>query len=193
MKWLSFITFACWWVFMIVWIIRGRGNKESVHKQSRTESRAYRIPMLLGIILSSSFPVFFGRPFKLLGVSLVERGTALFAASAAVSVLGLAIALWARSSLGRNWSYEVTLKDQHELVTSGPYATIRHPIYTAVILLVAGIVLLNPSVSSLAGLALIAWSCWIKLRQEEVLMLQQFPESYPAYMARTKRLVPGLI
>ncbi len=106
---------------------------------------------------------------------------------------GVLIAIWARFSLGRNWSGVVTLKEGHELVTSGPYAAIRHPIYTALILLFLGTTLLVGTPSASLGLACVIWSCWVKLRQEETLMLLQFPDSYPAYMARTKRLVPGLV
>jgi protein-S-isoprenylcysteine O-methyltransferase Ste14 len=196
MRWLSLITFGSWWVFLIVWVLKGRGNKENVHKQSPAERNAYRIPMFIGIIVSTGFPRFLRPPLdflNFLGMPLLPPGPALFASSAAVSLLGLAIALWARSTLGRNWSYQVTLKDGHELVTSGPYAAIRHPIYTAVLLLFLGIMLLIPSICAIVGLAFMIWSCWIKLRQEEALMLRQFPDSYPAYMAHTKRLVPGLV
>ncbi len=110
-------------------------------------------------------------------------------AAAGAAALGLAIAVWARIALGRNWSGEITLKEDHELVTSGPYAAIRHPIYTALILLFLGLALYIASAGAWIGLALVILSCWIKLRQEEALMLRQFPDSYPAYMARTRRLV----
>ena len=193
MRWLSLITFACWWVFIIVWILRGRDNKQSVHQQSSAERNRYRVPMITGIIVSTGFPRIFGPPIDIMGKLLWAPNPAMFIASAAVSVLGLAIALWARNALGANWSYQVTLKQGHELVTNGPYATIRHPIYTAVLLLFLGIMLLIPSICAIIGLGLMIWSCWVKLRQEEVLMLQQFPDSYPASMARTKRLVPGLV
>jgi protein-S-isoprenylcysteine O-methyltransferase Ste14 len=112
---------------------------------------------------------------------------------AGAAVLGLLIALWARFSLGRNWSGVVTLKEGHELVTSGPYAVIRHPIYTALLLLFLALALFIHTPGAYLGFLAIVWSCWVKLRQEEVLMLGQFPDSYPAYMARTKRLIPLLV
>lgn len=193
MRWLSLITFGCWWVFMIVWILKARNNKQSVHKQPAAERRAYMVPMVTGIIVSTGFPRIFGPPVDIMGKLLWAPNPAMFIASAAFSVLGLALALWARNALGRNWSYQVTLKADHELVTAGPYASIRHPIYTAVILLFMGIMLLVPSICAVIGTGLVVWSCWVKLRQEEKLMLKQFPDSYPTYMARTKRLVPGLV
>ncbi|HEY1124497.1 MAG TPA: isoprenylcysteine carboxylmethyltransferase family protein [Sphingobium sp.] len=193
MRWLSLITFGCWWVFLIVWIAKGRDNKQSVHQQSSAERNRYRVPMITGIIVSTGFPRVFGPPIDIMGKLLWAPNPVMYVASAAVSVLGLALALWARSALGRNWSYQVTLKQDHELITDGPYAAIRHPIYTAVILLFIGIMLLIPSICAVIGTGLIVWSCWVKLRQEEALMLKQFPDSYPAYMARTKRLVPVLV
>jgi protein-S-isoprenylcysteine O-methyltransferase Ste14 len=78
-------------------------------------------------------------------------------------------------------------------VTGGPYALIRHPIYTAVILLAIGLFLLVETLGAAIGVAVFVLGCWIKLRQEEVLMIGQFPEAYPAYMARTRRLIPFVV
>ena len=90
--------------------------------------------------------------------------------AAALGVIGVALAIWARVTLGRNWSGVVTLKQDHELVTSGPYAMVRHPIYTALVLMFLGFSLLFDSVSAWLGLAFICYSFWIKLKQEEALM-----------------------
>jgi protein-S-isoprenylcysteine O-methyltransferase Ste14 len=193
MRVLSGITMVSWWLFMLVWAVKYRGNKQSVLVQSKRERRAYTIPLLLGVILMSGFPAFLWPSLHVLTTPLLSRSLVTFGASAAVSVLGVALAIWARFTLGRDWSAEVTLKRDHALVTRGPYATIRHPIYTALILLFAGLVLIFGTPGAVLGLALIIWSCWVKLRQEEALMLGQFPQSYPAYMVRTKRLVPFLV
>ena len=190
---LSGITMVSWWLFMLVWAVKYRGNKESVLVQPKRERRTYTIPLLLGIILMSGFPAFLWRPLQVLNIPLLAHSVVTFGASATVSVLGVALSVWARFTLGRDWSAEVTLKRDHVLVTRGPYATIRHPIYTALILLFAGLVLIFGTIGAVAGFALIIWSFWVKLRQEEALMLGQFPQSYPAYMARTKRLVPFLV
>ena len=111
---------------------------------------------------------------------------------AAFVLAGLLFALWARMRLGRNWSAKVVLKKEHELVTQGPYAWVRHPIYTGVLLMVAGTAIAVGTPASLVGLTLVIWSAWIKLRLEEALMLEQFPDTYPAYQQRVKRLVPLL-
>jgi len=193
LKILPWISLASWWGFLGVWIVYWRGNKENAQQQSRAESRTYRLFAFAGVVVMTGILRELGHPFELPAIPLAPRSLGLMLASNAVSLLGLALAIWARRTLGRNWSYAVVLKDGHELVTDGPYAAIRHPIYTAILMLFLGLALLIPTPYAVIGWLLVFWSCWIKLRAEETLMLRQFPGSYPAYMARTKRLVPGLI
>lgn len=189
---LSSVPILCWWIFIAVWALRYSGNKESVHIQSRRDRGAYLWPLLLGILMISRIPALLP-PLRPLDILLLPHSLTSFGASAAVSLAGLALAIWARFTLGRDWSAQVTLKRDHALVTNGPYAAIRHPIYTALILLFAGLALVIGTLGAGIGMLLVIWSCWVKLRQEEALMLQQFPRDYPAYMARTKRLLPFLV
>jgi protein-S-isoprenylcysteine O-methyltransferase Ste14 len=186
------IIVGSWILFMLVWAVMAIGTKKKVHEQPADERRRYTLPLLGALVFISGVlrlipPLgFLARPLPVPILPLHWTG-------AVAAVGGLLIAIWARVTLGRNWSGVVTLKQDHELVTAGPYAAIRHPIYTALILLFVGTTLLVASPGALLGLACVIWSCWVKLKQEEALMLQQFPDSYPAYMARTKRLVPGLV
>jgi len=186
------VILASWTIFWTIWLIMAFGVKRNTHEQSASERRRYTLPLLLGILLMSNL-VRFVPPLAVLGRRFEGPDLALAWIGAGASVLGLLVALWARFSLGRNWSGVVTLKDDHELVTSGPYRAIRHPIYTALILLFLALALYIDTPIAFLGFPCIIWSCWVKLRQEEALMLKQFPDSYPAYMTLTKRLVPGLI
>ncbi|WEK45819.1 MAG: isoprenylcysteine carboxylmethyltransferase family protein [Candidatus Andeanibacterium colombiense] len=189
----AYVTIGCWSVFMLVWAAMARGAKRSVREEKRSERRAYSLPTAFGMILIAiSTPQVWGGE-NLLTTLVLPLGLAFAAAGAAAAMAGLALAIWARVTLGRDWSVNVTLKEGHELVTGGPYALIRHPIYTAVILLVIGLFLLFETLGGVLGVGLVVLGCWIKLRQEEVLMIGQFPESYPAYMARTKRLIPFVV
>ncbi len=188
----AMILFGSWWAFILFWGAMAVRTKKTVHKQPRGEMRLYMWPLLIGVFVMSGLPRYLG-PLAILARPLAQRTMGLQWAAAGAAALGLAIAVWARIALGRNWSGEITLKEDHELVTSGPYAAIRHPIYTALILLFLGLALFIASAGAWIGLALVILSCWVKLRQEEALMLRQFPDSYPAYMARTRRLVPLLI
>lgn len=189
----ALITFASWWVFVIFWAAMARKAKRSVREEKRSERLAYNIPTALGMILIGvSTPQVLGHE-NLLTTVVLPRGMPFAIASAVSSLAGVSLAIWSRVTLGRDWSVNVTLKEGHELVTDGPYARIRHPIYTAVILLVIGLFLLFETLGGLLGVALLVLGCWIKLRQEEVLMIGEFPDAYPAYMRRTRRLIPFIV
>src|ERR1017187_7501034 len=99
---------------------------------------------------------------------------------------GLAFAIWARHTLGRNWSGNPTVKEGHELVETGPYRLVRHPIYTGFLLAIAGTGIGSGQVMQLFIFGTAFVLLWAKLRIEESLMLRQFPQTYPGYMKRTK-------
>lgn len=186
------IIVGSWALFMLVWAIMAFGTKKSVHEQPANERRRYTLPLLACLIFMTGV-LRYVPPLAFLARHFPVPMLAMHWTGAAAAVTGVVVAIWARLALGRNWSGVVTLKEGHELVTSGPYRWVRHPIYTALILLFVGTTLLVGTPGAMVGLACIVWSCWVKLRQEEALMLRQFPDSYPAYMARTRRLIPELI
>lgn len=104
-------------------------------------------------------------------------------------LLGVSLAIWARVHLGRNWSSHPSLKVGHELITSGPYALVRHPIYTGVIVSALGSAL----VTSAWWLVILLFLVILFVRRiyiEEATMTAQFPDKYPEYKKRTWALVP---
>jgi protein-S-isoprenylcysteine O-methyltransferase Ste14 len=113
-------------------------------------------------------------------------------AAPALALLGLAVAIWARRTIGANWSGVVTLKQGHELVQTGPYRLVRNPIYTGLLMMFAGTVLLVGEARGALALPIALAALWVKIRQEERFMLRQFPEAYPAYRRRVPTLVPFL-
>jgi protein-S-isoprenylcysteine O-methyltransferase Ste14 len=102
----------------------------------------------------------------------------------------LLVALWARRTLAGNWSRAVTFKQDHELIQAGPYRFARHPIYTGMILMALGGAVAGGRLHCWLGFLLICAGFWIKLSQEESLLLRHFQADYPAYRARVKALVP---
>jgi len=104
-------------------------------------------------------------------------------------VIGIAFAFWARAHLGRNWGMPMSFRQGHELVTSGPYAYVRHPIYTGLLLATIGTALALGMIGLLFFAVAFAYFV-VSARTEEKMMLAQFPDAYPAYRRRTKMLIP---
>ena len=87
----------------------------------------------------------------------------------------------------------MTLKEEHELIVRGPYQFVRHPIYTGLLTMLAATVIYQGHLGGIIGLVLVFVSLWIKLSEEEELMLKQFPDQYAAYRERVKRIIPFLL
>ena len=105
-------------------------------------------------------------------------------------VAGLLFAIWAREHLGRNWSHAVTIKQGHELITSGPYTVVRHPIYTGMLAGLLGTAIALSQLRGFIGLVLFFVMFWLKFRKEEEWMRSQFGETYATYASQTAALVP---
>jgi protein-S-isoprenylcysteine O-methyltransferase Ste14 len=92
--------------------------------------------------------------------------------------------------LGRLWSGSVTLKEEHVIVRTGPYGLTRHPIYTGLLLALIGTVLVRGTLGAVLGFFLIAIGIWVKVRQEEQLLISHFGDAYRAYRTAVPALVP---
>jgi protein-S-isoprenylcysteine O-methyltransferase Ste14 len=118
---------------------------------------------------------------------------AVLVVSSILCVCGLGFCLWARATLGRNWSGTVTLKENHELIMRGPYRLVRHPIYTGLLAMLIATAIQQRHIAGVIGLVLVFVSFWIKLSEEELVMLKQFPGQYAAYRQRVKRIIPFVL
>jgi protein-S-isoprenylcysteine O-methyltransferase Ste14 len=179
---------ACWIIFILYWISRARGVKRAAERQSWLSSQAYRAPLTLGGILLW-FP-FRSYPMRM---ALLPDTELTRAFGAVVCVLGLLVAVWARRTLAGNWSSTVTFKKGHELIQAGPYGFARHPIYSGILLMAVGTAIAGGRLHCWMGFVIMCAGFWIKLTQEESLLLRHFPDDYPAYRARVKALVPFVI
>jgi protein-S-isoprenylcysteine O-methyltransferase Ste14 len=111
----------------------------------------------------------------------------------ALMIIGASFAVWARFTIGTNWSGDVTLKEDHELIQRGPYALARHPIYTALFTMLLGSALAfgQYETAVIFVVAVIIFS--IKMRAEERLMTEAFPDQYPEYRRRVKAVIPFIL
>jgi protein-S-isoprenylcysteine O-methyltransferase Ste14 len=107
-------------------------------------------------------------------------------------LLGLGLAVWARVYLGRNWGMPMTQKQDPELVTTGPYRYIRHPIYSGMLLMTLGSAL-DVNAYWLLGFVVAAVFFIYSALAEERNMTKQFPKTYPTYKSQTKMLVPFIL
>ena len=118
-----------WIVFVLYWQIKAADTKTT----QRLEPAASRIFRVLIFVIAISLLSIPRIPLRWLYIPLWPQGYWPFWVGAAVTVAGLLFAVWAREHLGRNWSRSVTIKEGHELITTGPYAVVRHPIYTGML------------------------------------------------------------
>src|SRR6266513_398568 len=180
---------ACWIVFITIWLVAAVSTKRAVYRESRAQRLRY-----WGLFVIACLLLFYGRelPYPL-NLRIIPHATLVAWAAPVLCVAGLTFALWARVTLGRNWSGVVTLKEGHELVERGPYRFVRHPIYTGILTMFFGTALAQGHLSGFVGTLLMFASFWIKLRDEEKLMLQEFPERYADYRRRAKRIIPFVL
>jgi protein-S-isoprenylcysteine O-methyltransferase Ste14 len=179
---------GCWILFAVIWMVAALWTKQSVYQQ-RLGLLRYSLPLIVGVYL-----IFKGSRFSdPLGLRVIPFVDAIAWTGVVLCIGGLAFCVWARVTLGRNWSGVVTFKGGHELITRGPYAIVRHPIYTGILIMLVGTIIVLGHVAGIIGLPLVFWSFWIKLRYEERLMSEKFPEQYAAYQQLTKCIIPFVL
>ena len=180
---------AVWILFLLYWQIKAIHTK-TTQRLEPASSRILRVFIfLIAIVLLSTTRI----PLRWLYLQLWPDGLWPFWLGAAVTIAGLLFAVWAREHLGSNWSRSVTIKQGHELITTGPYAVVRHPIYTGILTGFLGMAIAISQVRGSFVCVLIFLAFWIKLRMEEQWMRSQFGEAYATYAHQTAALVPYLL
>jgi len=177
-----------WEAVGLVWLIGLAFTKRTVRTQPAGSRLFPMVLTLFGFFLLGS------RYFRAgwLGERFLPYTHAVAVAGLAVTIAGCLFAVWARIMIGSNWSGRATVKDVHELIVKGPYALARHPIYAGLLLGGAGTAIAIGEARCLLGLALLFLGFAVKIGQEERLMLEAFPQAYPAYRRRVKALIPGV-
>jgi protein-S-isoprenylcysteine O-methyltransferase Ste14 len=175
------ITIAITWgAFWLYWLMSALGAKQST-------GGLRRLP-LNGVTALAVFILV--RVFR--GGSLAVHSPVLGAIGAVVFASGLALAVWARIHLGRNWGMPMTQRVEPELVTSGPYRFVRHPIYSGLLLGIVGTALATDLLGLIVAVVLTAYF-YYSASVEEKNLIATFPTAYPAYRTATKMLIPFLL
>jgi protein-S-isoprenylcysteine O-methyltransferase Ste14 len=183
------IIAGLWLVFVAYWAVAAVGAKRNASRHLWGGGIGLRLIVVLLIATMLRSPSL--REYLAETQRSASRSDVLGWTGVALCVIGFGLAISARWYLGRNWGMPMSRKEQPELVKSGPYAYIRHPIYTGLILAMLGSAI---GVNIFLAVLLVPVSAYFiySARQEESAMLQLFPEQYAAYVARTGMLVPSL-
>ncbi|HEY6485242.1 MAG TPA: isoprenylcysteine carboxylmethyltransferase family protein [Candidatus Cybelea sp.] len=177
-----------WLLFIAVWVISSLGAKASLRSHAWARGIVLRLTVVVLVLVMLRLPSV-SHGFRHASLYLANRNPALGIAGVALCALGIGLAIDARFYLGSNWGLPMTRKANPELITSGPYAFVRHPIYTGILLAMVGSALAE---SITWALALLIFGPYFihSARIEERTMAEAFPEQYPAYRAHTKMLIP---
>jgi len=177
-----------WLAWLAYWVFAARDVKP-VRRRERWASRLLTVALTIPVALLMAAP---GKWLPWLSARFLPDTMIVDWAGLLMVTAGLALAVWARTHLGRNWSGTVTVKEDHELVRSGPYAIVRHPIYTGLLLAMLGTAIILGEWRGLSAVCFLSAAFLLKLRREERFMAESFPETYPGYRARVPALVPLL-
>jgi protein-S-isoprenylcysteine O-methyltransferase Ste14 len=177
-----------WLVWFVYWMISARGVKPVQRRESVASRAGHIVPLVIAVLLL----VVPTLPLPWLTTQILPQSAALALVGVAITVVGLALTVWARRTLGTNWSGTVTVRKEHELITAGPYRYVRHPIYSGLLLGFVGSALAWGQWRGLLALAIATYALWRKWRMEERFMGETFGTVYADYAARTPAVIPRL-
>ena len=177
-----------WWILALVWLAMAYAIK----KVKRTETPFERVLHLVPLCIAFWF--LFGRVqlFPWLCFPLLSSRPLFWWLGVVVTALGMTIAIWARLSLGTNWSGMVTLKDNHELIRKGLYRRIRHPIYTGILVGVIGTGLIHSQLRDLLCFLILYVTFYFKAKREESFLHQEFGPNFTEHQRHTGMFWPKL-
>ena len=164
-------SLAIWCLFSIYWELAAKTSSPAAKSESY-------VSRWLHLILTGAAQLLIFLPVHGLRQRYMPASTIISATGLILNALGLALAVWARRCLGRNWSGEITIKIEHQLVRRGPYRVVRHPIYSALLCLYVGTAIVSGELHALIGLALALLAYLRKIRLEETNLMKAFGGKY---------------
>lgn len=180
---------GCLWIgFAVIWLIWGIRGKPVQTREGVSSRLSYMVLTFAAFYLMFSGEV----PRDWLRLRFLPEGLWTEVLGVAITAAGLGFAVWARAYLGGNWSSTVTVKVGHELVRSGPYRWVRHPIYSGMVLAMFGTAIEHRQVRGFVAVVLLYAGFKIKSRIEEQAMAATFGPEYAEYMSTTGAIVPRL-
>lgn len=177
-----------WILFALYWVVSAFQRKKTKRRESLLQRLRYVLPLVVAFHLLWRPEAHYGW----LAARFVPDTLTVAWLGVLLTAAGVAVAFWARYHLGANWSGVVTLKENHELIRTGPYRTIRHPIYTGILLMMFGTAVALGEVRGLIALA-VAWlSFYVKARHEESFLAQEFGPRFAEHSRHTGMFLPRI-
>jgi protein-S-isoprenylcysteine O-methyltransferase Ste14 len=182
------IAICFWLVFFLYWAISALSSKVA----KKSESNAERLQRMIPLAVAYSLLFYQGTSFGWLGKRFVADTSAAAVIGVSLTAAGVAFAIWARWHLGANWSAIVSIRERHELIRSGPYRRVRHPIYTGMLLAMAGTALVLGEVRGLLASAITLFAFYSKARKEEAWLTREFGENFETHAKQTGMFLPKI-
>ncbi len=184
----AFFPIACdiWMVLCLYWFFSALRMKAVKSREPLRRRLTYAFPIALGLIL-----LFNSRAhYSWLGVRFAPDTTALAVSGVALTAAGVALAMWSRFVLGDNWSAAVSIRKDHQLIRMGPYRTMRHPIYTGLLMALLGTALVVGEVRGLLAVVILCLGFYRKARREEAILTREFGAGFEAHVQHTGMFLP---
>ncbi|PYT79819.1 MAG: isoprenylcysteine carboxylmethyltransferase family protein [Acidobacteria bacterium] len=181
-QWIS----SLWFLFGAYWLVSAFKRKKTKQRESMLQRFGYTLLLAAGFyLLYQSQPL-----YGWLRDRFLPAGPASEWFGVLLTAAGIGVAFWARWHLGTNWSGVVTLKEGHELIRTGPYRMIRHPIYTGILLALLGTAITFGEVRALLAVVIVWLSFYIKALREETFLTQEFGPSFTEHKRQTGMFLP---
>jgi protein-S-isoprenylcysteine O-methyltransferase Ste14 len=180
---------STWLLVGVSWLVAALWAKPVARRERLLTRVVHLLIMTVACVLLFSSSARVG----ILAARLLPESAGIGWAGLCLTVAGCAFGVWARAWLGPNWSATVTRKQDHQLVRSGPYAVVRHPIYAGFLMAILGTALALGEVRGLGALALAFIGWFTKARTEERFLLEEFGDRYLRYRREVKQLIPFVL
>jgi protein-S-isoprenylcysteine O-methyltransferase Ste14 len=177
-----------WFSWAILWLAMIFFSKSTKRRESRWQRLEHLLPAAIGFFL------IFNENWRVswLALPIFPDAPGLMLLCVVVTVFGLLFAVWARVTLGANWSGSVTIKTNHQLVRRGPYRFVRHPIYTGMLAALLATVITQQLLGGLLGFVVVLLALYRKARREESFLSQEFGDAFVEHRLRTGMFLPRL-
>lgn len=178
---------SCFWIVLgVYWAVSALRQKPTKKEEHFIERLWHLVPVMVAFFLLSRSDASYGW----LGLRFVPASGTLSLLGLVLAGAGVAFAIWARWHLGANWSAVVSIREEHDLIRTGPYRAVRHPIYTGLLLAIMGTVLIVGEFRGLLAFAMVLAPFYLKARKEDAWLAREFGETFAGHAKQTGMFLP---